>query len=99
MNNQLKANISTLDSKIAKVTEELHKSEDKDETDELMAVLEELVGIRDKMSETLSRESHSKDIIAGVIGVSSILIVLKYEKADVITSKAFGMATQLFKKG
>ena len=59
--------------------------------------LEDLSKIRSELSECVVKESNTPAVISGVVGISAILIVLNYEKKDIITSKAFGMLPKLFK--
>lgn len=59
--------------------------------------LENLSKIRAELSECVVKESNTPAVISGVIGISAVLLVLNYEKGDIITSKAFGMLPKLFK--
>ena len=59
--------------------------------------LEELVKLRCLLSEAKVKESNVPAIISGVVGISAILLVLKHEQAEIITSKAFSMATKMFR--
>jgi hypothetical protein len=59
--------------------------------------LEDLTKIRCQLAEAKVKESNAPAIISGVVGISAIVLVLRYEKAEVITSKAFSMATKMFR--
>lgn len=59
--------------------------------------LEDLSKIRSELSECVVKESNAPAVISGVVGISAMLLVLNYEKKDIITSKAFGMLPKLFK--
>lgn len=59
--------------------------------------LEDLTNIRCQLSEAKVKESNVPVIISGVIGLGGILLVLKHEKAEIITSKAFSIATKMFR--
>ncbi len=59
--------------------------------------LEDLTKIRAELSECKVNESNAPAIISGVIGISAVLLVLKHEQTEIITSKAFGMLPKLFK--
>jgi hypothetical protein len=62
-----------------------------------MNKLEELTKIRSLLSEAKVKESNVPAVISGVIGLSAILLVLKHEEANIITSKAFSIATKMFR--
>lgn len=59
--------------------------------------LEDLTNIRCQLSEAKVSESNVPAIISGVVGITGILLVLKHEKAEIITSKAFSIATKMFR--
>jgi len=59
--------------------------------------LEDLTKVRSQLSEVRSKESNAAAVISGVVGISSVIMVLKHEKTDIITSKAFSIATKLFR--
>lgn len=62
-----------------------------------MNKLDELTKIRSQLSEAKVNESNTPAVITGVIGLSAILLVLKHEEANIITSKAFSIATKMFR--
>lgn len=49
------------------------------------------------MKRSKKRDIDWKTITTSAVSLASILIILNYEKEDIITSKAFGIATKLFK--
>lgn len=59
--------------------------------------LEELTKIRSQLAESKVNQSHAPALISGLFGISAVLLVLNYEKADIVTSKAFSLATGLFR--
>ena len=61
--------------------------------------IERLVALRDTLSGNRSRESLLPVMVSGSLNLIGILIVLNYEKRDVITSKAFSMIPKVFKRG
>jgi predicted RNase H-like nuclease (RuvC/YqgF family) len=61
-----------------------------------MQKLEELTKVRCLLAEAKVKESNAPAIIGLVGSISGILLVLNYEKKDIITSKAIGIATKLF---
>lgn len=59
--------------------------------------LEDLTKIRCQLSETKVKESNVPAVVGLVGGLSAIGLVLYYEKTDIVVSKAFGMATKMFR--
>lgn len=95
---QIDDNIEDLDIKIGLLTYELGSIEDNEELyDRISKRLEKLIELRCKLSESRVKESKFPTVLSGAVQVSSILLVLHYEKTDIVTSKAFGMATKIFK--
>lgn len=93
---QLQENIKALDVEIGVLTQELINA-DGHEYNEISLKIEKLTEIRAKMVDSKVADSYSKEIISGVIGIAGMVLVLKHEKADIITTKAFSMATKLFR--
>ena len=96
-NKQLKANIKAIDVEIAKLNNELIHAEEEQEYDGIVERIEKLTYLRCKLSESKVNDSYSKEILSGAIGIAGMVLVLHYEKADAITSKAFSMATKMFR--
>lgn len=59
--------------------------------------LEDLTEIRCKLSEAKVKESNVPAIIGLAGSIAGIVLVLKHEQAEIITSKAFSMATKMFR--
>jgi predicted RNase H-like nuclease (RuvC/YqgF family) len=59
--------------------------------------LEDLVNLRCQLSEAKVRESNVPAILSLVGSVGAIVLVLKHEQAEIITSKAFSIATKMFR--
>ncbi len=96
-NKQLKRNVSELDVRISKIYESIDKAESDDARKKLLDQAKELADLRNKLSEVKTRESLVPIVVPGVVGLSAILLVLKYEETSIITSKAWGMATKMFR--
>lgn len=96
-NKQLKSNIKEIDVEINKLIVEMKDIEDEDERNAIETRIDKLSIIRQKMSEDLVNESYSKEILAGAVSLGAIVLVLKHEKSEIITTKAFSMATKLFR--
>lgn len=98
-NKQLKANIKKIDVKIGELMEELIVAENPDDQELILVRIDELTKVRNKLSSDKVSESYSKELISGAIGLTSMVLVLRYEKADIITSKAFDMVKSMYKRG
>lgn len=61
--------------------------------------LEDLTKIRTQLSESKVRESLAPHLISGALGLGTVLLVLNYEKTEIIRGQAFGLATKLFGRG
>lgn len=96
-NKQLVKNIEELDVYINKLMNELMVLVDPTEIEEVEMRLKHATEIRNRLSENKVRESYTKEIISGAIGLTGMVLVLKHERAEVITSKAFSMATKMFR--
>lgn len=97
-NKQLKTNIRKIDERIEVLIEQLDALEDNSGDEELLtSEINELTKIRKTLSENKVSESYLKEVIQLVGGFGAIALVLKYEKTEIITSKAFGLATSLFR--
>lgn len=94
---QLTANIKSLDLKIGKLNEELEGIDDNDEYEITIGKIESLTALRCKLSESKNVNSVKPLVVSGLFGIASVVIVLKYEETEVITSKAFNMATSMFR--
>lgn len=98
-NKKLKANLKAIDVKIGNLIEELSETEKQEEQEMILVKIDDLTKIREKLSNNKVSESYSKELISGAIGLTSMVLVLRFEKADIITSKAFGLVPNLFKRG
>jgi hypothetical protein len=73
---------------------------EKDETySEQLKKLEDLTKIRTQLSETKVRESIAPQLLSGALSIGAVALVLKYEKTEIITGQAFGVAMRLFGRG
>lgn len=94
---KLKANIEAVDKEIGEILTKLESLEAGDDYDKQMETMEKLIKVRDILSNNKVNESYKKEIIAGAISIAGMVLVLRYERADVIATKAFSMATNLFR--
>lgn len=95
--NQMNKNIERLDFEIGRFTDELMLEEDNAKREVIMEKLNKLIELRTKLEENRVKGSVKPMLISGAFSVASIALVLKYEEANVITSKAFGMATSMIR--
>lgn len=96
-NKQLKRNIQAVDVKIGKLYEDLNKATSDDEKETILSMIHELADLRNKLSETKARESVASVVIPGAIGLAAIFMVIRHEETNVISTKALGLATKLFR--
>lgn len=99
-NRQLSKNIKELDKKIGVINEELDTIDliEDEEIERLTKQLDKYVDLRCKLAGSKNINGSVKGaVVTGVFGIASVVIVLKYEETDVITSKAFNMATSMFR--
>ncbi len=87
-----------MDKQIEELTRVVEQLRRDDAYSEKLAKLEALTKIRCQLEESKAKNSIKPLVVSGLLGVTSMLIVLKYEKDNVIiTSKAFNMVTSMFK--
>lgn len=83
--------IYEMDKQIEELTKVIHNLERDAVYTSKLAKLDELVKLRGSLTESKVKSSYKPLIISGVFSVSSVALVLHYEKVDVVASKAFGM--------
>lgn len=93
---KLQENIDALDLEIGVLTQELIDAEG-DTYDKISEKIGVLTEVRASLANDKINGSHSKEIISGAVALAGLVLVLKHEKADIITTKAFSMATKLFR--
>lgn len=93
---KLQENIDALDIEIGVLTKELVDSKG-DDYEEISSKIERMTEIRASLANDKVTGSYSKEIISGAVAIAGLVLVLKHEKTDIITTKAFSMATKLFR--
>ena len=93
----MKANIKCIDEEIGILTEKLTETSDEGEYGKIVKRIEDLTDIRNKLMESWGNNTFKETLLSGAVTLTSILLVLKYEKTEIITSKAFNMATKMFR--
>lgn len=89
--------VEELDRQIEELTVSVTTIERSGDYESKVKHLEELSKVRCQLAESLAKQSNAPAIISGLFGVSAVLLVLHYEKTEIVTSKAFGLATSLFR--
>ena len=95
MNNWL--NIRRLDNQIGKLILQYNEEEDDVKRTVLMEEIEALTDIRMNLKTSKVEGSNSHLWVSGAISITSILLIMDYEKEDVITTKAWNIVTRIFK--
>lgn len=96
-NKLLKANIKELDVQIAVLMEKIKECNDANKRKVLLDEVDALTELRIKLGDSLEASSHVKEILTGAFGIASMGLVLHFEKANVVTSKAFSMVGKVFR--
>lgn len=96
-NKQLKQNIEALDVRISKLYEDLNKATSNDERKSIMDQAKELADHRNKLSEVKTRESLVPVVVPGIVGLAAMFMVIRHEETNIITTKALGIATRMFR--
>ena len=94
-------NVKALDVRIKELVLELEKQEKgRPGYDNIADSINKLVEARKGLIpvETPGAKLNINTIVTSVFGVIGILLVTNYEKADIITSKAFNMASRMIGK-
>lgn len=90
---------NALEIEINKKKEELMQSNDLDERNQICDELKTLISLAQEetnLRETKKVKINWKDITSPIISLTSILLILNFERDDIITSKSFTLATRLF---
>lgn len=91
--------IIELDKQIEELTKVVAHLEKDEEYSAKLKKLEDLTKIRTQLSETKVKESLAPHLISGALGLGTVLLVLNYEKTEIIRGQAFGVAMRLFGRG
>lgn len=97
MKKDLVLNIEMIDLEISKILVDISNIADKEKRNELYSELDKLTEVRASLANDQANASNKEIWITGGFSLATVLLVLYYEKADVITSKTFNMATRMFK--
>lgn len=87
---------SGIDKRIEFLNEEIVKPDLQSEVRaNYISELDSLYGLKNKMSE---REIDKTEILKAAVSIGSILLIMNYEKTDIIATKAFTFATRMIGK-
>ena len=89
--------VEEVDRQILELAKELVDLELNNEYLSKMKQLDDLTKIRTQLNESMIKGSSKDIIIQGAISVTAMVIMLKYEEKDVITSKAINMVIGMFR--
>lgn len=91
--------IVEMDKQIEELTVMLANMCRNEEYSDKLAKLEELTKVRCQLAESKVKASVKPIVISGTLSIASMVLVLKHEKTEVITSKAYDMVKGMFKGG
>lgn len=95
-NKTVKLTVVEMDKTIQSHTELLAKEQvGSEEYKRIEEALDTLVEVRNNFKPKGMELPKSDTIITGLVSLASIALILKYEKVDIITTKAFGVATKM----
>ena len=103
MKNIFKKSVDPLDTKIEELKAKIAENGDPNDPDYIRdcKVIDDLLEIK-KSEKDSDKESKSKidpnTVIQAVVGISSILLILNYEKTDIVTSKSMSIAQRMLGK-
>jgi hypothetical protein len=87
-----------MDKQIEELTKLIQNLGRDEEYSDKLAKLEELTKVRCQLAESKENGSVKPIVVSGLLSVASLVIVLKYEEKDVITSKALDITRNMFKR-
>ena len=94
-----KQELNVLDAEIKKLIDGLSEVEaDSEEYEAKLYQIEKLNEVREALTKSNGMSLDRLDIntvLSATVGLASILLILNYEKADVITSKAFNLGSKM----
>lgn len=93
----IRHNVKDLDNKIGELLELYESTEDDVKRAELMDEIKDLTDIRSKLNTSKVEDSNSSLWVSGALSIATVVLIMKYEETDIITSKAFNIATRIFK--
>lgn len=93
----IRHNVKDLDNKIGELLELYGSTEDEAKLAELMDEIKDLTDIRSKLKASKVEGSNSSLWVSGALSIATVVLIMKYEETDIITSKAFNIATRIFK--
>lgn len=95
-NNKVKQTVDGLDGQLETIVNKMAMTEPG--TEAYASLTEQLKGLKDirgDLKPAKLEKLKADTLVNGAVSIATVLLVLKYEKFDIVTSKAFGIATKL----
>lgn len=90
-------NIKDLDNQIGELLSKYEHTEGDVEKTVLMEEIETLTKIRTDLKASQVEGSNSGIWVSGALSIATVVLIMKYEETDVIATKAFNIATRIFR--
>ena len=90
-------NIRDLDNQIGELLSRYEQTEEEIEKTIIFEEIENLTKIRKDLKASKVEGSNSSVWVSGAISIATVVLIMKYEERDVIATKAFNIATRIFK--
>lgn len=90
-------NIRDLDNQIGELLSKYEHTEEEIEKTGILEEIEALTNIRLELKASKVEGSSSSVWVSGAISIATVVLIMKYEETDVIATKAFNIATRIFK--
>lgn len=98
MNQYKKTSLQAIEEEIQFLSKQINEGNyGTEDYDDAMKSLKELIEIRDSIKGK-GFEIKSDTVINALVSITSIILITKHEKLDIITTKAFNVATKLIGK-
>ena len=90
-------NIRDLDNQIGELLSKYEHTEEEIEKTIIFEEIENLTKIRTELKASQVEGSNSAIWVSGALSIATVVLIMKYEQTDVIATKAFNIATRIFK--
>lgn len=90
-------NIRDLDNQIGELLSKYEQTEGEVEKTVIFEEIEALTNIRLELKASKVEGSTAGVWVSGAISIATVVLIMKYEETDVIATKAFNIATRIFR--
>lgn len=90
-------NIKDLDNQIGELLSKYEGTEGEVERTVIMEEIGTLTNIRLELKASQVEGSNSAIWVSGALSIATVVLIMKYEQTDVIATKAFNIATRIFR--